>query len=131
MTEDAEITEGNGSHMDALRHQIAKRRWREELRGVEYAGIRWHADAQGRQAVMESMQFASMAEAQGSPFSTQWKGKGGKWAAGIGKAELETVAVLLGQRRGALFAREKELIDQAEADPENFDERLIGTGWPD
>lgn len=123
------IDEGN-SRLDALKHQIEKRRWREELRGVEHLGIRWYAGSAGRQAVMESLQYAATVEAQGGMFATDWKGENGQWALGVTKTDLETVAGLLGQRRQQCFARERELVDMAETDPDNFDEQIIGTGWP-
>jgi len=130
MTEDL-IAEGS-SRLDALKSQIAKRRWNEELKGVTHKGIRWYADPQGRQAVTETLQFAQMYEAEHGEgtFATDWKGMQGQWAESVTRADLLQVGALLGQRRQTCFAREKELIAQAEADPDGFDEQVIGTGWP-
>ena len=119
------------SRIDALRVQIAKRRRHEELRGTEQLGTRWQAGPEDRLAVLESIAFADMVESQGGQFVTRWKGKGGQWSTGIGRAELMQAAVALGQRRQACFARERELLDILESDPAAFDEQLIGIGWPD
>ena len=132
MNEETDFTDEGNSRLDALRHQIAKRRWREELRGTERNGIRWQSDPDGRLAVLESMAFADLSESRGGPpFRTRWKGLGGQWSNELGKKELIEAAAAIGQRRAACFARERELLDQLEADPEQFEETEIGTGWPE
>lgn len=120
------------STLDALKTQVARRRVREELKGVEYLGIRWYADSDGRQAVTETLAFADIFESQhgDGTFETQWKGMHGRWADSVTKADLLAVGMLLGQRRAACFARERELMALAETDPEGFDAALIGVGWP-
>lgn len=131
MTDETLMEEGTGT-LDALKTQIEQRRVREELKGVEYLGIRWYADNAGRQAVTEALQFADIHEAQhgAGTFSTQWKGMNGQWTDSVTKADLLAVGLLLGQRRSACFAREHELLALAEADPDGFDTTLIGTEWP-
>lgn len=130
MTEEL-IEEGN-SRLDALLSQIAKRRWNEELRGVAHAGIRWQADPESRLAVLETLQFADMVEAVNGPgtFKTNWKGMRGQWASNVAKSDLLDAGRKIGERRAACFAREKELVDLAMADPDGFDETVIGAGWP-
>ena len=131
MNDETMMEEGAGT-LDALKTQIEQRRVREELKGVEYLGIRWHCDNAGRQAVTEAMQFADIHEAQHGEgtFTTQWKGMNGQWADSVTKADLLAVGMLMGQRRSACFARERELLGLADADPEGFDTTLIGSGWP-
>lgn len=121
------------SRVDALTSQIAKRRWSEEMKGVAFKGIRWYADSDGRQAVTETLQFAEMFEAQhgAGSFATDWKGMSGQWAQGVTKADLLQVGQLLGARRQACFARERQLLEQLQADPDAFDEADIGLGWPE
>lgn len=130
MTDETDITEDTG-RIDALRVQITKRRRLEELKGVAHLGIRWQAGPEDRLAVLEALAFADMAESQGGQFATRWKGKGGQWSGEVGRAELAQAAAAIGQRRQAYFVRERELLDILEADPDAFDERLIGTGWPE
>ena len=60
------------SRIDALRVQIAKRRRHEELRGTEQLGTRWQAGPEDRLAVLESIAFADMVEAQGGQFVSRW-----------------------------------------------------------
>lgn len=128
-----EEMETGSSTLDALRTQITTRRHRAEARGVEHLGIRWVADSAGRQSVTEALAFADAVEAEHGPgaFTTQWKGANGQWAENVTRTDLLTVGMLIGQRRAACFARERELSLLAGADPESFDTTLIGTGWPD
>ena len=132
MNEESEITAEGNSRLDALRHQIAQRRWREEVKGVEHNGARFRGDSDGRQAVTEAAQFAEMFEAGNGAgtFQVDWKSIDGQWAEGVTRDDLVSIMQKLGQRRQACFAREKELIAQAKADPDGFDQTLIGTGWP-
>jgi len=128
MTDEFDTEDSGG--IEALRVQIASRRRREELKGAEHLGIRWQAGPEDRLAVLESIAFADMVEAQGGQFTTRWKGMGGQWSTEVTRNELLQAAAALGQRRAACFRRERELLDILEGDPEGFDPTLIGSGWP-
>jgi len=122
-----EIEEGTPG-LDALIWQIADRRWREELRGVEHLGIRWGGDSDSRQSVVETIRAAEEYEATngGGSFSTDWKGLDG-WASDVTLADLREVLTLLADRRQACFKTER----QKAADAEAGKDVELGSGWPE
>lgn len=120
------IDEGTPA-LDALRWQIANRRWREELRGVVYRGLRWAGNSESRQSVIETITAAEAYEATngGGTFSTVWKCVDG-WLDNVTLADLHEVRRLLAERRQACFSAERQKLADTEAG--NMVE--LGTGWP-
>ena len=113
--------------LDALRWQIANRRWREELRGVVYRERRWAGDSESRQSVIETISAAEAYEATNGDgsFSTTWKCADG-WLDDVTLADLREVRQLLADRRQACFQVERDKVADAEAG--NAVE--LGSGWP-
>lgn len=113
--------------LDALRHQISDRRWREEKWGVVYLGVRWGGDSESRQSVIETITAAEAYEAAngGGSFSTAWKCVDG-WLDSVTLADLHEVRRLLVERRQACFGVERQKVADAEAG--NVVE--LGAGWP-
>jgi len=113
--------------LDALRWQIANRRWREELRGVVYRERRWSGDSESRQSVIETISAAEAYEAANGDgsFSATWKCVDG-WLDDVTLADLREVRRLLADRRQACFQVERDKVADAEAG--NAVE--LGSGWP-
>ncbi len=112
---------------DALRSQIARRRWMEECKGITYNGVRFSGDAGSRQSVTESLEAARQYESKNGDgsFSTEWKAVDG-WLT-VGLSDLEAVHEALAMRRQDCFERERQLLDAVEAGQTIS----LGSGWPE
>lgn len=107
---------------DAIRHQIAARRWREECRGISINNVRIKADRESQSLITS----AALACTIDPNYVAHWKSLDGF-------VELDTETIIAAATAvrihvQACFDREAELLALLEAG--EYTDELLGTGWP-
>ncbi|MDN5938756.1 MAG: DUF4376 domain-containing protein [Salinisphaera sp.] len=124
MTE--EVVDEGTPWADSRRHQIAKRRYLEEGRGVTVGSQTYASDRDAQGLLTGSAVAAQQALAAGVAFSVGWKTADG-WAQ-LDAKQLIDVANAVFAHVEACFAREAALL--ALVEDETYTDDLLGTGWP-
>jgi len=112
---------------DTQRHQIAKRRYREESAGVVVGGTRYASDRASQALVTGAVVAARAAQDAGEAFSIQWKCPDG-WAT-LDATTMIAAGQAIRSHVQACFDREAALL--ATVDGESYTDDQLGTGWPE
>lgn len=117
---------------DLLAH-LAAERWRREVAGCAFGGVRLQTDRESRGNLTGAALRADLAERRGQPYGVTWKGEGGAFVT-LGPAEVIAAAFAAEAHVNACFAREAELTKALETAPDLAALRAVAaamaTGWP-
>lgn len=110
-----------------LKERLKKKRHEVETRGVQYDGQTWGSDAESRQSVVETLEYARDQQS----FSTVWKTADG-FVSGITESDLHAVRDKIASLRQAAFGRESELAADIDAatDASTLLSIDLESGWP-
>lgn len=114
-TNDNVIPVSDAVFLKQINARIARRKYEESIRGVEYNGLLWHTSESGRNNINNMLTLAkSISETlpSGETFSTKWKTLSG-WTT-VTIADMEAVGTAAGQYVISCFSREKDIADAIE-----------------